>query len=344
MAHRNGSGIVFGIIFSTAANAVVPIVLLIGLGYFLKQKNVINDSFVQMGNKIVFRVFLPVMLFLNVYNIPGFSSISWDVVIYCIIAELMLFAFGFLVAAFATNVTGRKGVVMQCVFRSNFAIIGLPLSEALAGPEGAGVAAVISAFVIPLINILAVIALSIFDKEDGKVDVRSLVKNIVHNPLIIGVGLGLLTLGLRQMQGAFHVDISLKKLLPPVFTTLQFLKNMTTPLALIVLGGGFVFSAVRGLFKEIAVCTVVRLVLAPAMGIGAAYLLSRYTGLLTCQNAQYAALIALFGSPVAVSSAVMAREMHGDYQLATQLVVFTSICSMPTIFLLVCVVMGAGLL
>ena len=90
--------------------------------------------------------------------------------------------------------------------------------------------------------------------------------------------------------------------------------------------------------------TVWRIVLTPLLGIGGAFLLSRYTGLLSCGVNEYPALIALFGSPVAVSSAVMAGSMGNDEQLATQLVVWTSLCSIVTIFLQVCILMGAGLL
>jgi predicted permease len=52
----------------------------------------------------------------------------------------------------------------------------------------------------------------------------------------------------------------------------------------------------------------------------------------------------MFGSPVAVSSAIMAGSMKNDEQLATQLVVWTSLLSIVTIFATVCLLMGMGLL
>ena len=57
-----------------------------------------------------------------------------------------------------------------------------------------------------------------------------------------------------------------------------------------------------------------------------------------------AALLGSFGSPVAVSSAVMAGSIGTDDQPATQLVVWTSLFSVITVFAEVCVLMGAGLL
>ena len=63
-----------------------------------------------------------------------------------------------------TKKAKRRGVILQCTFRSNFAIIGLTLVDRLGGDLG--LAGMISAFSIPLFNILAVIALSVFtDKE-----------------------------------------------------------------------------------------------------------------------------------------------------------------------------------
>ena len=56
-------------ILTTATNAVTPVILLILLGYFLMQKQFLNKEFVKIGNKLVFKVCLPVMLFVNVYNI-----------------------------------------------------------------------------------------------------------------------------------------------------------------------------------------------------------------------------------------------------------------------------------
>ena len=70
-----------------------------------------------------------------------------------------------------------------------------------------------------------------------------------------------------------------------------------------------------------------------------AILLSTYTDVFTFGPEIYPTLIALFGTPVAVSSAIMAGEMKGDEQLATQLVVWTSICSIVTIFIMVFLLM-----
>ena len=170
--------------------------------------------------------------------------------------------------------------------------------------------------------------------------------SIAKNPLILGVLSGLLCLAIRELQLSIFgtVVFSLKEDVKILYTSLNDLKAIASPFALLVLGGQFEFSAVHGLLREITVGTVWRIILAPVIGIGGAFLLSTYTDLLTCGVNEYPALIAMFGSPVAVSSAVMAGSMGGDEQLATQLVVWTSLFSIVTLFIQVCLLMAVGLL
>lgn len=335
------------VILFTAVNAVVPVVLLILLGYILKQKKFINADFVKIGNKLVFNVCLPCMLFINVYNIESFASINWDIVLYGVLMLIVIFALGYVTAILTTKMPERRGVILQCTFRSNIAIIGLSLASTLGGEEAVAVAAIISSFTVPVNNILAVLSLTMFvtDGKSNKGSVKTVLLNIAKNPLIIGVVIGLAFLGIREAQMAIFGEVLFRFSVQTKFlyTMVNNLKSIATPFALLVLGGQFEFSAVKGLMKEIVAGTIWRIVLAPLLGIGCAIWLNAM-GILSCGVNEYPALVALFGSPVAVSSAVMASSMKADEQLATQLVVWTSIFSIFTIFAEVCILMGMGLL
>lgn len=331
-------------LFMTAFNAVAPVVSLILLGYFLKQKGLLSKEFLRQGNWLVFHVCLPCMLFINVYDIAGFSAINWSIVLYCTAMAFLIFLLGLGAAVTATKDPRRRGVVWQCTFRSNFAIIGISLAGALAGDEAVAISAVISAFSIPLFNVLAVIALSVFTRHKGS-SLRCILVNILHNPLLIGIALGMACLGLREGQRYLFGEVlfSLQHHTKFLYTTLNYLKALTTPLALIILGGQFEFTAVRELRREIAAGTLWRTVISPLLGVGGAIALSDM-GILSCGSTVYPALIALFGSPVAVSSAIMAGSMDNDEQLATQLVVWTSLLSVPTVFLQVYLLLSLGFL
>ena len=368
--------------FLTTVNAVVPIILLILLGYLLKHFRFLNQNFIKLGNKFVFKVCLPCMLFINIYDsMKSFADINWTVALYAVLMIVVIFGLGLLTAILTTKDNKRRGVILQCTFRSNFAIIGLTLVERLGGDTA--IAGIVSAFSIPVFNILAVIALSIFtsgeEAKEGasegsevntegvasttvdtngavavkkpakKNNVKTILLNIVKNPLIIGVVVGLIFVGIREIEVAicgvpaeelpFRFDTQLKFL----YTAVKDLKAIASPLALIVLGGQFEFSAVKGMTKEIIVATSWRVLLAPLLGIGVAILLSLFTPIKFGPEI-YPTMIALFGTPVAVSSAIMAGEMKNDEQLATQLVVWTSIASILTIFVIVFVLMSCGFL
>ena len=335
-----------GHIFMTAANAVLPIVLLILLGYFLKQIGFFNKEFLAVGNKLVFKICLPMTLFMSVYSIESLRDVRWDVVLYCVVLTLLIFALGLVTALRTTKVIARRGVMVQCIFRSNFAIIGLPLAVSVGGDQAEAVAAVVTAFVVPLFNVLAVIALSVFDDRQKNHNVGAVVLNILKNPLILGIAAAFVCQLIRQAQVSLlgRTVFTLQDQLPFVYKVMSQLKSITTPLALMVLGGQFVFSAAKGMMKEIVIGTVWRVVIAPVIGVGVAVLLTRYTGLIQFGTNEYPALVGLFGSPVAVSSAIMAKQMGADDQLATQYVVWTSICSMVTVFLLVSAMIAMGLL
>lgn len=335
-------------IFLTAVNAVFPIVLLILLGYILRQKNIIDESFVKKGNGLVFKICLPSLFFVNIYEIDNLSDLPWDTVIYCTLAVLALFFIGMAVAVVGTKEPNRRGVICQCCFRSNFNIIGLTLAAQLGGEAAATVSAVIATLVVPMFNVLAVIALSVFlrDEAGKKPTAGKMVMDIVKNPLIIAAFAGVACLLLRSLQRNLFGEVvfALNRELEFVYSALKNLKAIATPLALLILGGQFQFSVVKGMFREIAVGTALRLVIAPVLCIGTALLLERFFGIVSCGPDTMPAMLALFGSPVAVTSAVMAASMKNDEQLATQLVVWTSIGSIFTVFAQVCILMAAGLL
>lgn len=340
-------------IFRFALDAVFPIILLIILGYFLKRINLINEGFLKVANKVVFTVFLPCLLFYNIYKIESFASIDWGVVLYSSLAILVLFLVGLLISVLTTKDNRRRGVIWQCVLRSNFSIIGIPLAEALGGSGALGYVSVLSAFSIPLFNILSVIALCLFTSkgEDGEkthINFKKMGLNIIKNPLLIGIALGLIVLGFRELIPLSPTDglpvFTLEKDLAFFFEAIKMIGKIASPLALVVLGGMFSFSAMNGMVKEIIVGTTSRLVIAPLLGIGVAYLLSTNTAILNLESVAYPALVALFASPVATTSAIMASEMGGDDQLAAQYVVWTSLISIFTIFIVVVLLKTASLI
>ncbi len=312
-------------------NAILPIILPILLGYGLKRLHFFSDTFLTEANKLVFKVLIPILLFSNLY-LADLTQINWAFVGYAALAIIVLFLIGMIVVIFIPN-RKQKGVVLQAAFRSNYAIIGIPLATALGGAVAGAEASVVAAVSVPLFNILAVVALSIYDHEEGqKISVKNILFKIVTNPLILGVFCGLvvcgITMGINSVPGN-DVAGFLNEYLKFIPDTISTLGKMATPLALIVLGGRFEFKAVKALWRQITVAVALRLVIAPTLFLIIAYFLG-FKG-----STQFAILIALFASPIAVSSAPMAAQMGQDEELAGQIVVWTSTLSAFSLFIII---------
>jgi predicted permease len=231
-------------------------------------------------------------------------------------------------AVMAVTRSGEKrGALLQACFRSNYALIGIPLAASLFGQEGVSVATLLSAVSIPLFNVLAVVSLSLFGKGGQRPRVGRILAEILRNPLIQSIALGILVLCLRGVTVEAGMAFRLSEL-APLWKVLGYLSDLATPLALLMLGVQFEFSAVKELRREILFGTVIRTVLVPLLGLGVAFLCFRDA----FGGAKFAALVALFATPVAVSSVPMAQEMGADHTLAGQLVVWTTLSSAVTVF------------
>ncbi len=321
-----------------AINAVSPIIVTVAVGFFLKKIGLMNERFSKEANKVVFRLLLPSMLFLNVYNIENLADMEFSYILYVLAALLVIFAVSILLVMPVTKKGERRGVLLQGVFRSNYALIGIPLAQSLFGDEGAVVATLLSAVFVPALNVLAVISLSVFKKGEQKPSIKKILLGIVKNPLIISIMLGLVSLLIREAFVSLNISFRLSQI-PALFTPLSYFSRSATPIALLVLGAQFEFSAVKELRREITFGTLMRVAVVPVLGIGVAYLFFRDT----FSGAHFATFVAVFATPVAVSSVPMAQEMEGDSALAGQLVVWTTLFSALSVFLCSLLLKMAGI-
>lgn len=311
--------------FLFAVNATSPIVIMVLVGYFLKRIGMLDLGVAKVLNKLVFRVFLPAMLFLNMYKIESLADVDFGFVWYTIIATVILFLIAVGVVILFTKENAKRGALLQSVFRANYALVGIPLATSLFGAEGAIAATVLSAFIIPVFNSLAVIGLCIFS-PDKKPSVKKILLGIAKNPLIQSIAIGFVALGIRAVFVKCGVAFRLTDI-EPVYKTLNNLSSVATPLALLVLGAQFEMSAIPQLKKYIAFGVIARNLVVPAVGIAVAYFIGAFTG------AHFATFVAVFCTPVAVSSVPMAQEMDADVSLAGQLVIWSTVFSAFSIFI-----------
>ena len=331
--------------FAFAFNAVMPILLQVLLGYWLKQKKILSEQFAKTGSQFAFRYCISVMQFLNIYNLKSLAEIPWAIAGFVVVVLFLLCGVGLVMAHLTTRQHNQKGVIAQTWMRSNSAIIGQPLSEAIGGSAAAAILAPLQFPAVIMYNAASVTFLTIYsDSEEKKISPRRLLVKILTNPLIFGILCGMACLVVRPfipLGADGRPVVSLQYSLPFLYSAMTSISRMATPLALVCLGAQFSFSAVKGMGRVITITVLGRLVAAPAIGFSLAYLASR-AGLFELSPALVAALVAVFASPVSVSSAPMALDMKADGVLAGQLVVWTSLFSMFSLFTIIVLFQAIG--
>lgn len=308
-------------------NVIAPVFFLMVLGYFLVNYTSLADGkLTKQANAIVFKIFLPCMLFYNVYQ-SDIGSEIYSRIRLCIWAAgglLILFVLLCLIVPRIVTQENQQGVVIQGIFRSNYVIFGVAVVQNMYGPKSTTTAAILSAILVPMYNFLAVVVLSIFG-EKRENDWKKIILDIIKNPLIISSVLGIIfsLLGIRLPTA--------------VDTTVQDLAKLSTPIAFMILGGDLDFSKVKGNLKTAFVVLTIKLVILPLIMIPMVVMMGY-------RDADLLSGVLAYQTPVAVSSYIMAQQAGADGQLAGQLVVFSSVLSIFTLFVTIFILRTMGLL
>ena len=302
--------------FIYSVNVILPVFIIVILGFILGRTKFIGESFIEPAEKIVFKIALPVMLFLEVAGAEKLSGGDFDLILYCICSVTLVFLAVSLAAIIFVK-KEHRGSFVQGSCRSNFAVLGIPLAISMFGDAGGTAIALVMPFVIIMFNAYSVIILSIFSKGEKKTGVKETVKrlfaNIVTNPLIIAVVLAIPFL---------YFEIQL-----PTFAdkSLNYISAMTTPLSLICLGANFKLSEMKGRIGVSLIATTLKLVILPAVTVTVAALLG-------FRNEALGTIFILFGAPSAVSSYIMAKNMKNDSDLAAQILLLSTMICLFTVF------------
>ena len=292
-------------------NAIVPIFLIIAVGYLAKRAGILREQEVPRMNAVAFKVFMPVMCFYNVYSSDLSSAVRPRLMLFTAAGILLMFLCSLAFGVLCVKERSRRSAVVQGLYRSNYLILGVPFVAGLVGEENLGVAAVMGALVAPMFNVLAVILLESYNGE--KPDRKKLLLDILKNPLILGslAGLVPLALGLR--------------LPAPLEAAARDMGRTASPLLLFLLGAFFHFGDSREHLRELIAVTLGRLLVIPGVMLSLAALLG-------FRGTEFVTLIALYASSTAVASFTMAEQMGGDAKLAGNIVVVTSACASFTLF------------
>lgn len=304
-------------------NTVLPVFLVMVAGFVCRELKLVKPDTVSALNRLVFRFFLPISLSKSLMTADAGSAVNYSVMVYCAAGIIATFTVGMLLVPRFITDNRRRGAMIQGIFRSNYAILGIPLMESMFPGGDNGVSAIIALITVPLFNVLAVITLETF--RGGRFSPVKIIVGIIKNPLILGCAAGFLI-------GRLPVEM-------PEFlmSTITKLGGVASPLALFSLGATMDLRKLGGNAKALLAGVSARLIVAPGILLPIAYMLG-YRG------AEFAALMIVFASPCAVSSYTMAAQMDSDYELAAQMVMLTTVLFIFTIFVMVLLFQSLGIL
>jgi malonate transporter len=280
-------------VIALTVRALVPVVLLIALGYALKRSMITAESFWSEAERLSYRVLLPA-LFLHSLATADIDDLPVGAMAGALIASTAAVA----VLVIACKPLMRlKGDAFTSVFQGSIRFnnyIGVSIAAGLFGTKGVAFAAVCNAAIVPTVNVLCVLVFAWFGT--ARVHFSGIVKQLVTNPLILACAGGILlqTVGLS---------------LPPgIEPALQALGAASMPLGLLCIGAALRFGAARSWVAPILTSSSAKFALMPTATFLAAQLFGLGSHALT--------IAVLFQAlPTASSSYIMARQLGGDAPL-----------------------------
>lgn len=289
-------------------NAVLPVFILIALGYFVRSRGDVKESTIEEFNKISFKYFMPVLVFSNVYKADMSKAINPKLMVFAAVCVALVWIVCTLIVICFEKEPARRGVSIQAICRSNFLVIGLPFSRQIL-PPGTDTAPItmLLAVVVPMFNIFSVLVLEVLGGH--KQSMKKLVLDVIKNPLVAGTVVGMVFAALK-IRFPLGVDKAIEQI-----------GSASSALMIFLLGCFFDFGGFREQLGKVFPITLGRLVIVPAFALTAGYLIG-------FRGVEFAALLSVFASSTAVASFTMAKQMGGDSVLAQNAVVATSaLCS-----------------
>lgn len=308
--------------FLVAAKVVVPMAMMVGIGVLLRIFKMADAPTMKKIDSLIFKLFMPAMSFYNLYNTDFSKFESINYILFGVGVLMLEFAAAMLLVPKFVKPRETAASYGQAIFRSNYLIFGAAVAESMYGAGNFGILTLLSSIAVPIFNIQAAILLE--TARNGSASPRQLFLTILKNPTVIATALGL------------AVNFSGIALSPLILDVVQDLSGLTTPLSFLSIGVSLSVGKVTKKAYLISGVTL-RLVIIPLIFVPIAALLG-FRGQEIC------ALAILFAAPTAVSSYPMAAAMGADGDFAAQMVAYTTIFCLPTIFLWTLALTGMGLM
>ncbi len=306
-------------------NATMPVFLVMVAGYFLRCIGIFNEEFIKAANKFNFTVTLPALLFQDLAGTDIQKDFDGRYVLFCAVVTSLCFWGIWIFSRIFLRDKSVVGAFVQASFRGSAAVLGLAFIQNIYGESGMAPLMILGA--VPFYNIYSVIVLTFEGgkTEDGKRTVEGqgedfsqnlirALKNMITNPILIGIAAGLLGSLLHFYDYA-----------PVLVTkTISNFAVMASPLALIAIGAGFEGRKAVAKGKTALAASVIKLIVQPLLFLPAAVFLG-------FRNQEMIAILIMLASPTTPSCYIMAKNMKNDGVLTSSVVVLTTLLSSITL-------------
>ena len=297
----------------TTIHAIAPIFLIIATGYLLFRFRVVGESVWSAIEHLCFYLLLPFLIIrtlsrANLGSVPVVDFMLVLVVAILGMSVLLILIHGIFWRRFPDSGPSFSSVFQGATRFHGF--VAIAVIGPLYGDQGVTLAALALAIMVPLLNAISVIVLSIYGRHEAERDWIGTLVKIVKNPLIIACAAGLLFnwLGVPDI----------------LFSAIDIIGAGGLGLALLAVGAGMKPGQAAQNKLLVTTGVLIRLIGMPAIVIGMSWLVG-LDGL-----ARTVAIIA-GAVPTAASSYVMARKMGGDAELMSNIVTFQMIAAFFTL-------------
>lgn len=312
--------------FIFSINVTFPIFLVMVIGYVLKQIGMLNDNFVTVANKFNFKVTLPFMLFRDIAAVDIRAVFDLKYVLFCALTSTLCFWLIWGGVKLFVRDRSIRGAFVQAAFRSSAAVMGLAFIQNIYGASAMGPLMIIGA--VPLYNIFSVLVLTFESNAAAELDKKAKIKeaavNILKNPIIIAIFLGII---------AALLGISFPTI---INKTINSVAQLATPLALITIGAGFEGRKALAKMKPTIAAALIKLVIQPLVFLPIAAAMG-FTG------EKIIGILIMLAAPTTPSCYIMAKNMNNDGVLTASVVVVTTLLAAFTLTGWIFILKTAGL-
>ena len=308
--------------FIMAVQVVLPMTMMVGVGVLFRIFKVADGPTMKKVDNMIFKVFMPMLSFYNIYKTDFTQLKTIGYILYGAAGLLILFFLAMFLVLKLVKPVPTAASFGQAIFRSNYLIFGAAVAESIYGEGNIGFVTLLGAVAVPMYNALSVILLE--KARNGNASTKKLLLAIAKNPTVVATAAGLLV----NFSGIVLPDL--------VLGIAKDLAGLTTPLSFLSIGATLSLGAV-GKKGYLISSTVLRLLVIPAVFVTGAAILG-FRGQELC------ALLILFAAPTAVSSYPTAVAMGADGDFAAQMVAYTTMFCLPTIFVWTLILNSLGLM